>query len=601
MHEDATVSATALQETSTKGNDTNKRAVRAIVVGTQKALAQQESTPGRSKELEEDPFKVLTEAGRLISPPFDMLTLAMLPEHNTELNQCIEAMEVNIEGFGHRFVPRVNLDGTAEEFGVSGEAFEEMRKQVRLERVQLENFFLYASMRESFISTRRKLRRDLETTGNGYLEVIRAANGKIQGFNHLPSYQMRLGRLDAEQALVKIPILELQPDGSTEVATIQSWERFRLFAQSRSLRSTHSRTVSIGGHKIRWFKEFGDPRHYNCDTGEVETSEKSVPEDKRANEVLHFKIYSPRSPYGLPRFIGNLLSIFGDRASEEINYTTFRNNNIPSMLLMVSNGQLTQGTVDRITDFVESQIQGSENYSKFLIIEAEGEDDGEDISPVKIDAKPLTEVQQKDALFQNYSENNQDKVRRAFRLPPILVGRAQDYTRTTAETSRRVADEQIFAPERDEFDSTMNRRIFPVMGVVYHSYKSNSPNTTDNQELVKMLSGAEKTGGMTPRIARRMLEDVLGQELPPLPLKSDTFDPDQPFSLSMAEAVKNKADPTEPGQQVTAEKTIDLIEKLTTGDLSDGDEEQLALVAMQTQRHFEKRWRASVKKQLDAE
>lgn len=568
-------------------NDVNRRAIKATIVGvrknkvpTAKQLAQQEAEPGKSKALGEDPFQALTEAGRIIAPPFDMLTLAMLPEHNTELNQCVEAMETNIEGFGYRFVPRVKLDA----------APEKLKTEVEQERVNLDNFFMYASLRESFVCTRRRLRRDLETTGNGYLEVIRNAARKVQGLTHLPAYQMRLGRLEEKQQKVDVPILELQPDRSVKVSKIPTWERFRLFAQSRSLQMRRH-TAYSGGYAVRWFKEFGDPRVYNFETGDEVTGDKlaDFPEEKRANEVIHFKMYSPRSPYGLPRFIGNLLSIFGDRASEEINYVTFRNNNIPSMLLMVSNGQLTQGTIDRIQDFVESQIQGSDNYSKFLIIEAEGMEEGEDASQVKVDAKPLVETQHKDALFQNYSENNQDKVRRSFRLPPILVGRSDNYTRATAETSRKLADEQVFAPERTEFDEFINRRLFPDMGIIYHRFKSNSPNTTDNQELVKILGGAEKTGGMTPRIARLMLEDILGIELPPF---AKGFDADSPFSLLMAEAVKNKADPTEPGQQVTALKTLDLIEKLTGGDMTEDDEVELAKHSLAITQHFEKRWRS---------
>ena len=571
-------------------NDMNRRAIKATVIGvrknkvpTAKQMAQQGDEPGKSKALGEDPFHALTSSGKLIAPPFDLLTLAMLPEHNTELNQCVEAMETNIEGFGHRFVPRIAMDT----------APAEIKKAAEQEKVDLENFFMYASLRESFTCTRRRLRRDLETIGNGYLEVIRNVKGKIQGLNHLPGYQMRLGRLEEKQQKIDLPILELQADRSVKVSTIPTWERFRMFAQSRALQMRRH-TAFVGGFAVRWFKEFGDPRVYDFQSGEEVTGEKleALPEDRRANEVIHFKMYSPRSPYGLPRFIGNLLSIFGDRASEEINYVTFRNNNIPSMMLLVSNGQLTQGTIDRIQDFVESQIQGSDNYSKFLIIEAEGMEEGEDSSQVKVDAKPLVDVQHKDALFQNYSANNQDKVRRAFRLPPLFVGRSDDYSRTTAEASRRLADEQIFSPEREDFDDTMNRRLFPDMGIIYHRFRSNSPNTTDNQELVKILGAGEKTGGMTPRIARLMLEDILGRELPPF---AKDFDPDMPFSLLMAEAVKNKADPTEPGQQVTALKTIELIDKLTGGDMTEDDEVELAKQAVAIQRHFEKAWRESVK------
>jgi capsid portal protein len=287
------------------------------------------------------------------------------------------------------------------------------------------------------------------------------------------------------------------------------------------------------------------------------------------------------------------LAVFGDRASEEVNYNTLKNNNIPSMLLLVSNGQLTEASINRIKDFVASQIQGGDNYSKFLLLEAEGEEEGEDGGQVKIDVKPLTDTQHKDSLFQHYSKNNQDKIRRAFRLPPILVGRSDDYTRSTADTARKLADEQVFAPERSEYDTWINRRIFPEMGITHWKYKSNSPNTTDNTELVKILGGAEKTGGMTPRIARMMLEDILGQELPEFPADFEGK-VDLPFSLLMAEAVKNKADPTEPGQQVTALKSLDLIDKLTAGELHDTDEAALASYIVTAQKHFEKRWRSEI-------
>lgn len=578
-------------------NSRNKRAIKATVIGvskrdipTAKQAVGADDEPGKSKSIGEDPFQSLAAEGRVISPPFDLLTLAMLPEHNTELGPCVESLEVNIEAFGHRFIPRVRIDDP--------ELPKETRVKVKAERIKLDNFFAYCSGRDSFTETRRRLRKDLETTGNAYIEVIRSASGRIQGLRHIPSYQMRLGRLEQDSIKVEMPILELQPDGSVEVTKIPSWERFRTFAQSRILQTGYNQTAHLGGYTIRWFKEYGDPRVYDCNTGKVipEAEVANTHEDKRANEVIHLKLYSPRSPYGLPRFIGALLSIYGDRAAAEINYVTFQNNNIPSMLLLVSNGMLTEGTIARIESFVESQIQGSDNWSKFLIVEAESEDmEGEDSNPVKVDAKPLVETQHKDALFQKYSENNQEIVRRSFRLPPIFVGKSDDYTRSTADTSRRLADEQIFAPERDEFDSLINRRVFPEMGVVYHKYKSNSPNTTDNAELVKILGGAEKTGGMTPRIARVMLEDILGQELPPFTADFET-EADKPFSLLMAEAVKNKADASEPGQQVTALKGLELIEKLTGAEVTPDDEAELAGTAVRLNRFFEKRWRAEVKK-----
>jgi PBSX family phage portal protein len=510
-------------------------------------------------------------------PPFDLLTLAMLPENSSELNQCIETMETNIEATGFRFVSRLRLDDiTKTESDAAQDITEvtpEQRKildESRQEKVRLTNFFTYCTD-ESFIQFRRRIRRDLETTGNAYFEIIRNAVGAIQGFTHLPSYQMRLGKVEDEPVEVTRKILELQVDGSVEVKEQRIMRRFRSFVQSRSIHQGRT-TSAISGHKVVWFKEFGDPRTWSKRDGEMRDN---VKKSDRASEVIHLKLYSPRSPYGLPRFIGNLLSIFGDRAAEEINWITFKNNNIPSMAIAVSNGQLTQGTIDRIQSFVESQIQGSDNYSKFLIIEAEptGEDTGEDGGQVKIDIKPLTKEQHSDALFQNYSEKNHDKIRRSFRLPPIFVGQAADYSRSTAESSRRLADEQVFSPERTEFDEVINRLIFPEMNVIYHKFKSNTPNTTDNTQLVKILGGSEKTGGMTPRIARYMLEDILGIDLPDF---AKGFPADIPFSLTMADAVKNQAQPTEPGQQVTAIKALK-----SFGLLNDDDELDMSALGLE--------------------
>lgn len=560
----------------TESNNANQRAIKALIIGP--VEKQEGAEPGQSQALPDDPFGEMVKAGHVIEPPFDMLTLAMLPEHNTELGPCIEAMEVNIEGFGERMVSRVDVDNP--------ETPKKLIKLVHKEKVQLDNFFLYATMYDSFTSFRRKLRADLEATGNAYFEVIRDSKNNIQGFTHLPSYQMRLGRLDDKARLVDMPILEIQEDGSIEIKVIKIWQRFRMYVQSKSVH-LRNLTYSSSGHKMRYYKQFGDPQDYNNKDGKPAKG-KLKPEDK-ANEVVHFRLYSTRSPYGLPRFVGNLLSIFGDRASEEINYITFKNNNVPSMVVAVSNGQLTQGTIDRIKEFVESQIQAADNYSKFLILEGETFFEGEEGGQVKIDIKPLVKEQHKDALFQNYSKNNKVNVRRSFRLPPIFTGGTDDYTRATAETSRRIGDEQVFAPERDEFDKWINRVLFPAMGIRYHRFKSNSPNTTDNQELVNILAKAEKTGGMTPRIARQMLEDIMGTELPTFP---KGFDPDVPFSLTMAEAVKNKAEAVEPGQQVTALKMIEQL----TGSESDApmftDDTIDRLMSLKNM--LEKKWREEV-------
>jgi len=520
--------------------------------------------------LESDTWSAL--AGQVLDPPFDLLVLTMLSEQNTEMGPCLDAMQVNCDGFGHRLKPRVDL--------LKAKDDKELLAKIAAERTRLTNFFAYASLEHSFMQLRKMRRRDFEATGNAFWEIIRSASGSIQSIEHLPAHTMRLVPSDQKATPALVPILELQVDGSVEIVEVKASLRFRRYVQQRDARTW-------------WFRQLGDPRVVDCENGDYVPPEKvadwdgsgnPMPPERRASEVCHWALYSGRSPYGIPRYLGALLSIFGDREAESINFTTFKNNNIPSMIIAVSNGQLTQEAVDRIKEFSESNIQGR-NYSKFLVLEAEGAQEGDEPANIKIDIKPLADAQKEDALFLNYSKENRDKVRRQWRLPPILVGRADDYTRATADTSRRLADEQVFAPEREDFDDWVNRTLFPRMGIIYHKFHSNSPNTTDNQALVSMLGGAEKSGGMTPRIGRMILEDVLNQDLPEL---SEKFDVDIPFSLTMADAVKNMGDPSEVGQAVTALKAIDAL----TGDA--GIERLLGL-----RTRLDKVWREEVVGPID--
>lgn len=600
-------SFTAENTTSNKANQRALRNVtaRIVEINGQKAtivditkangLTSSTADPEPSEVLPEEVWSSLTQEGRVIEPPFDLLTLAMLSEHNSELGQCLEAMETNIDGYGHRFISRL-LTNDTEEVTPGADVSDKEPVEVsadeasaQAEFAELTNFFTYCT-EESFVNFRSRLRRDKESTGNCYFEVIRNSQNKIMAFVHIPSHQMRLGRLDDDANLVDRKISEMQPDGSFKLKTIKEWRRFRRYVQSRAIYRRSFQTMETA--KVRWFKQFGDIRRLHKETGHFEETNKLVPDNMLATEIVHEKLYSGRSPYGLPRYIGNLLSIFGDRASEEVNYITFRNNNIPSMVVCVSNGALTDGTIARIESFVESQIQGSDNYSKFLIIEAEPfGDEGEDGGQVKIDIKPLTANQHKDALFQEYSKNNQDKIRRAFRLPPIFVGRSDDISKSNVEASRRLADEQVFAPQRDEFDALFNRTIFPEMGILFHRYKSATPNTTDNALLVKILAGAEKTGGITPRIARNVIQSILTEELPDFPAD---FPADVPYSLTMAQAVKNMADPAEPGQQVTALKALGIVfgdNDLDLGIDEDTDTLEIAKKLLGLQSKVEELWR----------
>jgi PBSX family phage portal protein len=502
---------------NTECNKKNRDVVKAIVFGKEKPVKKATKTAESG-----DPFLDMYKEHQVIEPPFDPMVLTMMEENSSELRQCVDAMEINIEGFGGRL--QLNPMGP--------EDMKKNEKAIKEEKAKLNAFLLNLDPDDDLTSIRRKVRRDIELTGNGYWELIPPQNdpSKIAAISHVEAHSMRItGQDDTATKMTKTVV---DPE-TNQVITQTFYKRFRRYVQCRN-------------NKKIYFKEYGDPRFVSRVDGKAyadkETAIKDgVKENEFAHTILPFKIHSGRTPYGLPRYIGNLFSIFGSRASDEINYNTFLNNNVPNLAILVSgNAMLTEGTIKRINEFTQSIMKRSANYSKCLLLEAEPATDGiQGSGNAKIQIEKLKNEQQTDQLFQEYDKNNSDKIDRCFRLPPIFVGKASDYNRGTAITSRKLAEEQIFSPEREQMDRKISQ-LFYDMGFKYWRYKSYSPNITNDEDLIKMLNQIEKTGGMTPNFARRIMSDILNMDPELYPTDGD-FNADIPFSLTMAEAVKGEA------------------------------------------------------------
>ncbi|MDR2137356.1 MAG: hypothetical protein LBO68_03620, partial [Synergistaceae bacterium] len=246
-----------------------------------------------SMKMAEDPFAGQYGDG-ILEPPYSLEYLAQLPDHSNILAQCVEAMETNIDGFGFMLEPIGDAD--PENDGKYTKAIEEERKR-------LLHFFEFCNPDIPYSQLRRRVRRDLETLGNGYWEIIRDGQGEIAWIEHIEAHTMRLTKLDAQRVDVTLAIRD---DESNEFREYPYKKLFRRFVQIRN------------GRKV-YFKEFGDPRVIDSRNGrpagdEDTAVERIVP----ATEVIHFKLYSPHSPYGVPRWIGNLLAVLGSRQAEEV-------------------------------------------------------------------------------------------------------------------------------------------------------------------------------------------------------------------------------------------------------------------------------------------
>jgi capsid portal protein len=211
----------------------------------------------------------------------------------------------------------------------------------------------------------------------------------------------------------------------------------------------------------------------------------------------------------VPRWVGALLAVLGSRQMEEVNYLYFENKSVPPLALLISGGRLSESSVPRIERFIEENLKGKTNFHKILILEAEG---GQGENRARIELRPLTDAQQQDALFQVYDERNIDKVGGAFRLPRLLRGESKDFNRATAESALRFAEDQVFQPERDEFDYLINRKLLADMGIRFWRFRSQTPVTRDPERMTAMVEKLVRVGVLTPEEGRFLAGDIFNRE-----------------------------------------------------------------------------------------
>ncbi len=385
----------------------------------------------------------------IIEPTYKPGTLKYLCQQNNILGQCVDAMEVNVAGTGHKIV------------------LPEGKAENEKEKSTLEEFFSEPYPGKSMVTIRREIDRDKEESGNGYMQVIRNAMDEVVMCNSLDSESMRCLRLDdpvyAEKTITR--------KGVEITVSVHTRER---------------RFVQIINGKKTYFKEFGASRDLDKTTGLWAPEGKRLPIKDRASEVIHFTLTKePKSPYGVPRWINQLPSVLGSRKAEEFNLEFFDAGGLPPVLVLVQGGYLG----DEVKDALTAHLSGSKaSKHRAAIVEATSSSGSLDSTgTVQIRVERFGSDRQKDAMFQEYDRNTGNHIRVSFRLPGLFLGMSEDYNFATALTSYMVAEAQVFAPERFEFDEVMNNTIVKALGAKDYRFQSLPISLADTATQIKAI------------------------------------------------------------------------------------------------------------------
>lgn len=410
----------------------------------------------------EDEFKNLyvqaeNSANVLVEPPFNPKRMLHLPQENNTLFQCVEAMEVNIDGTGWELVPADPKTPMDEE-----------------EKKRLESFFNEPYPGKDFISMRRDKRRDEESAGYAFFEVLKNVTGEPIGLRNVPTANMRLVKLDAEVLVEK----KLVRDGKE--ISFMVWERERRYCQRV-------------GAQFLYFRDFGATRHVDRSNGRWEGkqpdgSEHTVLPQDRGGDILMFKVKSDvDTAYGVPRWVNQMPSVIGSRKAEEQNLELLDSGGMPPAIFFIEGGTLTKEVAAQLNQYLSGTMKKKNRAAVVEVQSASGAIDS--AGKVSVKTERFGAEASKDSMFANYDVRTADHVQQGFRLPPLFMGKAADYSFASASTSYMVAEAQVFQPERSAFDGVINRTLMKALGAKTCAFRS-KPITL--KDVATMLSGLEQ-------------------------------------------------------------------------------------------------------------
>jgi PBSX family phage portal protein len=406
----------------------------------------------------------------IVNPIFPFKQLSQIYLSSTTLRECISAYVTNIESYGLRF-DYIGPEGKKDSL------------PARREKERLEAFLdSLVSNGETLEQARVRSRIDKEVIGSRSFEIMQDEAGRVVHISRIPSNTLLMTRLEKES-------IEVMVWNARRGVFMPQKRRFRRFVQR-----------DVFGRMI-YFKEWGDPRPIDPQTGKVNSS---LSIEEEATSIYYDGYYTPGSPYGTPQWSGCIPAILGSREAEMVNLSFFRDNAIPAMAVMVSGGALTEESYSKIVNYF-SAIRGQGSMNRIVVLEAttEASDmaaiDGSSPAP-KVDIKPMLSDRQHEGLFSKYVKEASDKVRQSFRLPPIYIGSAEEYNRASAFASMQTAEQQVFVPERQQWDEFMLNVVLRDWDMRYWSVKSAQPSYNDPTEISQLLNVLGAQGALTPNI-----------------------------------------------------------------------------------------------------
>jgi len=399
----------------------------------------------------------------VVTPPYDLETLADLYDSSAIHNAAINARVMNTVGLGYTFPETLKSKRRLEKAQGNSERLARVRKAIQDTRQDLEQKFEDFNEEETFIETITRVWLDVLTTGNGYMEIGRTNSGEIGYIGHIPATLMRIRR---------------HRDGYVQIA------------KSNKIQAVY-------------FRNFQDTE-----------TEDPINSDPNPNEVIHFKTYSPNNTYyGIPSSVSAAAAIIGDKFAKEYNIDYFENKAIPRYAIIVKGAKLSNRSKQELVNYFRQEVKGRNHGTLIVPLPASLGGDT-DIKFEKLEAG----IQ--DASFDKYRKSNRDEILVANRVPAPKVGVYDNANLAVSRDADKTFKTQVIGPDQSVIEKKLNRLIAEFTDLV--SIKFERIDLVDEDIQSRIHDRYLRTEVITPNEVRsdlNMPERIDGDVPLPFPTK----------------------------------------------------------------------------------
>lgn len=408
-----------------------------------------------SKQIKED-RQYFKEKG-LISPPYDPSTFLEYYDSNGYFMRSVDQVAQDVGGLGYSLTTKEGVD---------------LKKNQNAQEIKrkMDKLLLNPNDEDSLLQIMKRLITDWGSMGWWCLEIVRNQIDEVVELYHVPGHTVRVHELGNKYCQIRY----------------------------------------VKGKKThRWFKRFGYEKDVHEDTGDEEEKNKIAEED-RANEMIFYRNFTSRSDYyGTPNILGSIGAVITLIGIRDYNLSFFENYGVPSALVVLK-GEWEPDSNKTIKEFLDTEIKGSENAHKTLVMQIPEE--GGDLEWIPLEAKKIEE-----GGFKIYLKMQRDEVLVAYSMPPYKIGIAEEGALggNTAKESNINYIFSMIRPLQLDLEFIFNGRILPTFYKKKGKEKEFTPlfdfilkvtDTRDLDAVVKRCYQLFATGAMNPNQIRKKLD-----------------------------------------------------------------------------------------------